>query len=68
MNYIQKLQKQKETVQDNADKANNALVDFYIYLSSDKFHNDPTIQVADVLRRLDMIREHLNVIRDEVQR
>lgn len=32
--------------------AADALAELYLYLNSEKFHTDPTVQVADVLHRL----------------
>ena len=34
-------------------RANEALDDLKAYLLSEKFHQDPTVQVSDVLRRLE---------------
>ena len=34
-------------------RANQALDDLRSYLLSEKFHQDPTVQVSDVLRRLE---------------
>lgn len=37
-------------------KADDAINDLRSYLLSDKFHNDSTVQVSDVLRYLDNVR------------
>jgi len=37
-------------------RANDALNELRTYLLSDKFHDDPTVRVADVIRRLDEVR------------
>lgn len=37
-------------------KANEALDDLKTYLLSEKFHSDPTVQVRDVLRRLEEVK------------
>ena len=36
-------------------RANQALDDLKTYLLSEKFHNDTTVQVSDVLRRLEAV-------------
>lgn len=36
-------------------RASEALDDLKTYLLSEKFHNDPTVQVRDVLRRLESV-------------
>jgi len=36
-------------------KANQALDDLKTYLLSEKFHNDTSVQVSDVLRRLEAV-------------
>jgi hypothetical protein len=36
-------------------RASEALDDLKTYLLSEKFHNDPTVQVHDVLRRLECV-------------
>lgn len=37
-------------------KADDAIKDLRSYLLSDKFQNDPTVQVSDVLRYLENVR------------
>ena len=44
-------------------KANDALDDLRSYLLSEKFHNDPTVQVRDVLRRLECVALPLSLPR-----
>lgn len=41
-------------------KASQALTELTAYLVSPKFHLDTTVQVADVLRRLDEVKRTLN--------
>ena len=53
MNYIKRLER---TIQIRAAEMvglRSGLADLKVYLMSAKFHNDPTVQVADVLRRLE---------------
>jgi protein involved in polysaccharide export with SLBB domain len=38
------------------NKAHLALTELRAYLQSSKFYEDPTVQTADVLRRLDEVR------------
>lgn len=59
MNYIQKLQSQREQLIDEKREALDLLQDLRIYLSSDKFANDTTVQVRDVLNRLEPLRSAL---------
>ena len=44
-------------------KANDALNDLRFYLLSEKFHSDPTVQVRDVLRRLECVALPLSLPR-----
>ena len=37
-------------------KAHEAITELRAYLQSPKFHQDPTVQTADVLRRLEEVR------------
>jgi len=55
MNYINQLQEQIKTLKAEKEEAANRLDDLRIYLASEKFHNDTTVQVGDVLRRLPRI-------------
>jgi len=45
-----------------AKDTRDELMDLYRYLTSDKFFNDPTVQVADVLRRLQPVIEGIGYI------
>lgn len=52
MNYIKQLQ--NELLEVNAELAGlkSGLIDLERYLLSDKFFNDPTVQIQDVLNRI----------------
>ena len=56
MNYIHRLQ--AEVAELKADKAvaDKVLTSLVGYLTSSKFYDDPTVQVADVLRRIEDAR------------
>lgn len=41
-----------EQMDEDLTVAADALAELYLYLNSEKFHDDPTVQVADVLHRL----------------
>lgn len=55
MNYIQKLHAKIEELKAEKNDAANALDDLRVYLTSEKFRNDTTVQVKDVLDRLPKI-------------
>jgi hypothetical protein len=44
-------------------RANDSLDDLKAYLLSEKFHQDPTVQVRDVLRRLEGVALPLSLPR-----
>jgi hypothetical protein len=52
MNYIKHLKSENEELKENATKTDRALITIISYLSSDKFQIDPTVQVSDVIRRI----------------
>jgi hypothetical protein len=60
MNYIKKLEAQTaaqvEQILDTKDFVNY----LWSYLQSDKFHEDSTVQVQDVLNRLASVRDCLS--------
>ena len=58
-NYIHQLQMAVRFEHDRIIEAHNQLNELISYLYSSKFHNDTTVQVADVLRRLDPVRSAL---------
>ena len=59
MNYIKKLEASNCAYTEQVLDARDCLENFRAYLQSSKFHEDPTIQVQDVLNRLECIRECL---------
>ena len=65
MNYIKRLQAEAETMQHLRNEADEALTEFLVYIGSKKFWNDPTIQVADVQRRLEPLRRALTAMKND---
>lgn len=59
MNYIKQLERDLADLKIDRTLALLHLVDLQAYLSLEKFHDDTTVQVADVLRRLEPIKQHL---------
>lgn len=62
MNYIKQLQDDKVRLAAATNVAILGLSDLVAYLSGDKFVEDPTVQVQDVINR---IREIQNSVYDE---
>ena len=60
MNHIKKLEVVAASYTEQILDARDCLNNLRAYLQSDKFHNDPTIQVQDVLNRLEPLRECLS--------
>lgn len=58
-NYIHQLQLSLRSEHELIKMAYEQLIEVYTYLGSSKFYEDPTVQVADVLRRLDTVRTTL---------
>ena len=65
-NYLKKqgavrLQLQDEVIMKDTslDYIDEKMLDLVVYLQSEKFYDDPTVQVADVLRRLEPMRSEL---------
>tara|TARA_R110002020_G_scaffold51820_1_gene146304 strand:+ start:404 stop:703 length:300 start_codon:yes stop_codon:yes gene_type:complete len=65
-NYIKKqgdvrlqLQEEVKMKDTSLDYIDEKMLDLIVYLQSEKFYDDPTVQVADVLRRLEPIRSEL---------
>lgn len=52
MNYIKQLESRVAELNQQRAVAWEQVADLKKYLCSSKFHNDTTVQVADVLRRL----------------
>lgn len=58
-NFIHQLQMALRYEHDRINAAKQELLELVTYLNSSKFHNDTTVQVADVLRRLEPARNSL---------
>ena len=58
-NFIQRLQNENEEYELKRQNALNEIMHMRIYLTSNKFWDDPTIQVKDVLNRIDNIQREL---------
>jgi hypothetical protein len=59
MNHIQHLTVQRDEALAEKRDALQLLIDLQAYLQSPKFHDDPTVQCADVMRRLAEIKHAL---------
>ena len=59
MNYIHQLQGEVAELQAQREEANQLLTDVLVYLGSNKFWNDTTVQVRDIQTRLQPIRDAL---------
>jgi len=55
MNYIKKLEVVAASYTEQVMDARDCLENFRAYLQSSKFHEDTTVQVQDVLNRLECI-------------
>lgn len=53
MNYIKRLEEDNRKLSGELDAYKKSVLELKTYLLSDKFHEDPTVQVRDVLNRLD---------------
>lgn len=58
-NFIQRLQNENEEYELKRQNALNEIMHMRIYLTSNKFWDDSTIQVKDVLNRIDNIQREL---------
>lgn len=56
MNHIQKLQEEVKYLTKQKAICSDEVTDLMVYLTSSKFHEDTTVQVGDVLRRLETLR------------
>ena len=56
MNYIHQLQGEVAELQAQREEANQLLTEVLVYLGSNKFWNDPTVQVRDIQTRLAPVR------------
>ena len=59
MNYIKKLENTREQLIEEKREGLDALLEFYTYLQSAKFHNDTTVQVGDIMDRLNPVKASL---------
>ena len=59
MNYIHQLQQQVKELEQMRSEADQLVTEFRVYLESNKFWEDTTIEVADVQRRLMPLRHLL---------
>ena len=57
MNHIKKIQVVTAAYTEQVLDAQETLENFRAYLQSSKFHTDTTVQVKDVLNRLEPIRD-----------
>lgn len=62
MNYIKQLENDKVRLSAATNAALTGLEGMLVYLQSDKFHEDTTVQVQDMINR---IRDTQNRIYDE---
>jgi predicted component of type VI protein secretion system len=60
MNHIKKLEVVAASYTEQILDARDSLNNLRAYLQSSKFHTDTTVQVQDVLNRLECIRECLS--------
>jgi hypothetical protein len=59
MNHIKRLTSDNSELIAKAHQASTELTDLYVYLTSSKFYEDPTVQVSDVMRRTEQLRSIL---------
>ena len=59
MNHIERLTRDNSELIAKVQQASNELTDLYVYLTSSKFYEDPTVQVSDVMRRTAHLRSIL---------
>lgn len=55
MHYTHRLKAERAAAQREADALRAGIARLRAYLTSSKFHEDPTVQAADVLLRLEEI-------------
>ena len=61
-NYILSLQERVKELEAQITQADAGVTDLYMYLQSPKFWNDTTVQVGDVMYRMDEnVRRHLHL-------
>lgn len=62
MNYIKQLQMQIEEHEEYIRRINEGIVDLQMYLMTEKFWNDTTVQVQDVINRLADVRSNASAL------
>lgn len=67
LNYIHNLQDEVTALKARNAAMEEGLLHLFTYLTSDKFADDPTVQVADVLRRINVAREMANSAETETE-
>lgn len=55
MNYIKRLELENQALRQEKQEAKNMIHDLQRYLVSPKFHQDTTVQVQDVMNRIQWI-------------
>ena len=60
MHYATALKNENDALKGRLETTSQEITNLAAYLLSDKFWTDTTVQTADVLRRLEDIRSHLN--------
>lgn len=60
MNYIKQLQADKSEAEIRLARWHEGVIILKQYLTSDKFYNDPTVQVSDILRRIGEVEDMVN--------
>jgi cell division protein FtsB len=56
MRYINRLQQENETLSAEVERLNEGLAALKVYMASEKFHQDTTVQVGDIMRWIDQIK------------
>ncbi len=59
MNYIKRLQNENKNLKNDKNIARAELLELEKYLLSPKFYNDPTVQIRDVLTRMEALKSTL---------
>jgi len=65
-NYIVKLQTERKAARQELQEIEGEIVDLICYLISPKFRDDPTVQVSDVLRRIQPLRNRVGFLGEEL--
>jgi hypothetical protein len=56
MNYIQRLEDENKDLRDIDTSKMESINDILVYLASSKFGDDTTVQVSDMVTRLQQVR------------